>query len=60
MIKHLPSDWECPIDQADRGATERPHLSLAWYLDPVTGKAAARWVHEAPDAIANQELATAA
>ena len=58
MIERLADEWKRHPEQADCGATTRPRLSMAWYLDPATGKPAARWVREAPGVSA--ELATAA
>ena len=58
MIERLADEWERHPEEADRGAAERPRLFMAWYLDPITGKPAARWVREAPRVSA--EFATAA
>jgi len=44
MITRLPTKAERYADQTNSGAPEQPRLSLAWYLDPATGKPAARWV----------------
>jgi hypothetical protein len=57
MIERLADEGERHPEQADRAAA-RPRLVMAWNLDPATGKPAARWVREAPEASA--ELATAA
>jgi hypothetical protein len=46
--------------RTDLNAAKRSRLSLNWYLDPVTAKPAARWVLDAPETTANQELAAAA
>lgn len=58
MIERLADEGERDPEQADRAAAARPRLVMAWYLDPATGRPAARWVREAPKASA--ELATAA
>jgi hypothetical protein len=50
---------EC-AGRPDLNATKRSRLSLIWHLDLVTGKPAAHWVIDVPEATANQKLAAAA
>jgi hypothetical protein len=59
MIENLPTNAERYAEQADRAAPEQSRLSMAWHLDPVTGKPAARWV-SAVEATVAQPLAKAA
>ena len=60
MIERLTIEGQCYAEQADSSAAEQPRLSLAWYLDPITGKPAARWVLKEQEVLPAQELATAA
>jgi hypothetical protein len=60
MTERLTSECGRHTAQTDRGAAEQPRIFLDWYLDPTTGKPAARWVREASRASAHQELGTAA
>jgi hypothetical protein len=47
-------------EQVDHPATQQPRLSMAWYLDPMTGKPTARWVTEVADGAAARKLPKAA
>jgi hypothetical protein len=60
MTERTPTEWKRYAKRDDGGVTEPSRLSLAWYLDPTTGKPAARWVVGGPDTTVGQELATAA
>jgi len=46
MIENLPTKAERSAQQANRAAPEQSRLSMVWYLDPTTGRPAARWVSE--------------
>jgi len=59
MIKSLPSKADRYAEQANANGPKRARLFLAWYIDPTTGKSAARWVSVA-EAIAVQPLQKAA
>jgi hypothetical protein len=56
MIERLTTEAK---EQADRCAAEQPRPCMTWYLDPITGKPAARWVFKQTEAPADQ-LPTAA
>ena len=58
MITHLIIKAERKVEQADCPAG--PRLSLAWYIDPVTGKPGAHWVRNAPEPTADKEVMAAA
>lgn len=60
MIEHRTNEWGRHGEQADRAAAERARLILDWYLDPTTGKPAARWVRAPVSANAGQEWPSAA
>jgi hypothetical protein len=60
MIERLTTEVKRYPEQADRYAAEQPRPCMAWYLDPTTGKPAARWVFGENEAIADQQLSTAA
>jgi len=60
MIKRLTIKAEHHAQKVDDGVAERPRLSMAWYLDPITGKPVARWVREALEVSIAEEWATAA
>lgn len=41
-------------EQANRTTPEQSRLTMAWYLDPTTGKLAARWVSAAEATVAQR------
>lgn len=57
MIERLMTN---AAPQAEPIAPEPPRLSLLWYLDPITGKPAPRWVSKVTGASAAEQLAKAA
>lgn len=60
MTERLTNECGRHTGQADRGAAGQPRLFLDWYVDPTTGKPAARWISEARRVSASQELGAAA
>ena len=60
MIERLRIEAERYTEETSQSAAEHPRLSLAWYLDPITGKPAAHWVVGSPEEINAQKLAAAA
>jgi hypothetical protein len=59
MMKRLTTTLEYR-EQAGDTADRQPSLSLAWHVDPKTGKPAARWVLGAMKATENRKLAAVA
>lgn len=56
MVQRPTSKQQRRNEAADRSNSAkdgRPRLVLGWYVDAVTGKPAARWVHELPEASAD-------
>jgi hypothetical protein len=49
VIERLPILRQCSAEHEAPGIANQPRLSLTWYLDPITGKPAARWVSKAPE-----------
>jgi hypothetical protein len=61
MIERLTTEAKRNAGQADRSAaaqSQRP--SMIWYLDPVTGKPAARWVFGTTEVTESHWLPSAA
>jgi len=48
MIERLTISRQCSAEHIAPGTANQPRLSLTWYLDPITGKPASRWVSKAP------------
>jgi hypothetical protein len=49
VIDRLTLSGQRSAEHEAPGIANQPRLSLAWYLDPITGKPAARWVSKAPE-----------
>lgn len=59
MIERLTTKVKRYAEQAGRRAAEQRRPSMVWYLDPITGKPAARWVFGVTEAAADKQLAAA-
>ena len=60
MIERLTTEVRRYPEQANRCAAKQRLPSMVWYLDPMTGKPAARWVVEQTNATADEQLSAAA
>lgn len=56
MIERLKIERQSGAKQAALHVAEQLRLSLAWHLDPITGKPVARWVLRRPEVSSMQEL----
>jgi hypothetical protein len=60
MIERLRIETERYTEETSQSVAKPPRLSLAWYLDPITGKPVAHWVVGSPEQINAQKLGAAA
>jgi hypothetical protein len=56
MIERLKIERQSHATRAAPIAAEQLRLSLAWHLDPITGKPVAQWVLGGPELSSVQEL----
>jgi hypothetical protein len=60
MIERLALVRQSSEERAAPGVADQRRLTLTWYLDPITGRPASRWVLKGPEVSPNRELAVAA
>jgi hypothetical protein len=60
MIERLTTEVKRSAEQANCCDAEQLRLSMVWYLNPMTGRLAARWVFAVTEATVVKQLSAAA